>query len=386
MVMNFFHNPGHNPAPAADAGGATAPTPPIVSFRGVTKHFAGEAAVDRLSFNVYPGEFLTLLGPSGCGKTTTLRLIAGFDRPDEGEIRIAGARVNELPPNRRDVNTVFQNYALFPHMTVAQNVGFGLKMKKLPPPQIAERVRAALAMVRLEALAARRIQALSGGQQQRVAVARAIVNEPLVLLLDEPFSALDYKLRKQMQLELKRLHRRLGITFLFVTHDQGEAISLSDRIIVMNAGRIEQIGTPKQIYEEPDNMFVAEFVGEINTLDGLVTKTGGDTLTARVEGAAFEMRNRRGFQPGQRVKVLLRPEDLWIERPVDAGSKPYLAGRVEDQIYKGTTVDVFIRLGSGTVVCATQFFNEDAEDISYARQEEVCVSWIRGWEVVLPDD
>jgi spermidine/putrescine transport system ATP-binding protein len=360
--------------------------PSIVSFRGVTKRFAGEAAVDRLSFNVYPGEFLTLLGPSGCGKTTTLRLIAGFDRADEGEIRIDGKQVNELPPNRRDVNTVFQNYALFPHMTVAENVGFGLKMKKLPQQQIAERVRAALAMVQLEALAARRVQALSGGQQQRVAVARAIVNEPLVLLLDEPFSALDYKLRKQMQLELKRLHRRLGITFLFVTHDQNEAISLSDRIIVMNAGRIEQIGTPQQIYEEPDNMFVAEFVGEINTLDGLVTETGSETLKARVEGVAFEMRNRRGFQPGQRVKVLLRPEDLLVERPADAGTKPCLSGRVEDQIYKGTTVDVFIRLGSGTVVCATQFFNEDAEDISYARQEEVCVSWIRGWEVVLPDD
>jgi spermidine/putrescine transport system ATP-binding protein len=375
------------PCPAAAALADPAVKPPVVSFRGVTKRFGGEAAVDRLSFNVYPGEFLTLLGPSGCGKTTTLRLIAGFDRPDEGEIRIGGARVNELPPNRRDVNTVFQNYALFPHMTVAQNVGFGLKMKKLPTARIVERVGAALAMVQLESMADRRVQALSGGQQQRVAVARAIVNEPLVLLLDEPFSALDYKLRKKMQLELKRLHRRLGITFLFVTHDQNEAISLSDRIVVMNSGRIEQIGTPQQIYEEPDNMFVAEFVGEINTLDGQVTATGQETLQARVEGATFTLRNRRGFQPGQRVKVLLRPEDLLVERtsspPV---STPYLTGRVEDQIYKGTTVDVFIRLGSGTLVCATQFFNEDAEDICYARHEEVRVSWIRGWEVVLPDD
>jgi len=243
---------------------------PIVRFRNVTKRYGETPAVDRMNFDVYPGEFLTLLGPSGCGKTTILRLIAGLDEADAGDIFIDGQRVNGLPPNRRDVNTVFQNYALFPHMSVADNVGFGLRMKGLAPPAIAERVEAALSMVKLGDLARRRIRALSGGQQQRVAVARAIVNEPLVLLLDEPFSALDYKLRKQMQIELKRLHRRLGITFLFVTHDQNEAISMSDRIIVMNAGRIEQIGPPRQIYESPDNLFVAEFVGEINTLDGVV--------------------------------------------------------------------------------------------------------------------
>ncbi len=359
---------------------------PIVRLRNVTKRYGDEPAVDRMSFNVYPGEFLTLLGPSGCGKTTTLRLIAGFEEADGGDIFINGQRVNGLPPNRRDVNTVFQNYALFPHMTVAGNVGFGLKMKGLARPAIAERVGAALAMVKLEGLAQRRVQALSGGQQQRVAVARAIVNEPLVLLLDEPFSALDYKLRKQMQLELKRLHRRLGITFLFVTHDQGEAISMSDRIIVMNAGHIEQIGTPQEIYEAPDNMFVAEFVGEINTLDGVVTGAGPGALTALIEGMEFPMVNRRGFQPGQHVKVLLRPEDLFVSRPEDGHADPHLIGRVEDQIYKGTTVDVFIRLASGTTVCATQFFNEDAEDISYRANETVRVSWIKGWEVVLPDD
>jgi spermidine/putrescine transport system ATP-binding protein len=352
----------------------------------VTKRYGEETAVDRMSFDVYPGEFLTLLGPSGCGKTSTLRLIAGFDEADEGDIFINGGRVNGLPPNRRDVNTVFQNYALFPHMTVAGNVGFGLKMKGLARPDVEARVQAALSMVKLEGLARRRVQALSGGQQQRVAVARAIVNEPLVLLLDEPFSALDYKLRKQMQLELKRLHRRLGITFLFVTHDQSEAISMSDRIIVMNAGRIEQIGTPQEIYEAPDNMFVAEFVGEINTLDAVVTAAGDGLLTARVEGIEFPMTNRRGFQPGQHVKVLLRPEDLFVSRPADGPPGPHLLGRVEDQIYKGTTVDVFIRLASGATVCATQFFNEDAEDISYGVDEAVRVSWIRGWEVVLPDD
>jgi spermidine/putrescine transport system ATP-binding protein len=359
---------------------------PIVRFRNVTKRYGETPAVDRMSFDVYPGEFLTLLGPSGCGKTTILRLIAGLDEADAGDIFIDGQRVNGLPPNRRDVNTVFQNYALFPHMSVADNVGFGLRMKGLAPPAIAERVEAALSMVKLGDLARRRIRALSGGQQQRVAVARAIVNEPLVLLLDEPFSALDYKLRKQMQIELKRLHRRLGITFLFVTHDQNEAISMSDRIIVMNAGRIEQIGPPRQIYESPDNLFVAEFVGEINTLDGVVLAAEAQTLTARVEDAEFPMTNRRGFQPGQRVKVLLRPEDLFVSRPRDEAPGPHLTGTVEEQIYKGTTVDVFIRLASGTTVCATQFFNEDAEDICYRVDESVRVTWIRGWEVVLPDD
>ena len=359
---------------------------PIVSLKNITKRFRGETAVDRLTFHVYPGEFLTLLGPSGCGKTTLLRLIAGFEEADEGDIIINGERVNGIPANRRDVNTVFQSYALFPHMTVFDNISFALRMKKTTKEKIRARVEPVLRAVKLEGLENRRIHQLSGGQQQRVAVARAIVNEPLVLLLDEPFSALDYKLRKQMQLEMKRLHRKLGITFVFVTHDQGEAISMSDRIIVMNDGHIEQIGTPQEIYEEPDNLFVARFVGEINVLDGLVAASDGGRMTGTVEGIDFELVNRRGYQAGQRVKVMLRPEDLVVTRLSEGCDGSYLQGTVEDLIYKGTTVDLIIRLESGKTLYATEFFNEDAEEIIYKSHEPVCVSWYQGWEVVLPDD
>ena len=359
---------------------------PIVSLTNVSKQFRDDIAVDRLSFHVYPGEFLTLLGPSGCGKTTILRLIAGFEESDEGDIIINGQRVNGIPANGRDVNTVFQNYALFPHMTVFDNISFALRMKKMPPAQIQDRVGPVLRAVKLEGMEKRRVHQLSGGQQQRVAVARAIVNEPLVLLLDEPFSALDYKLRKQMQLEMKRLHRQLGITFIFVTHDQSEAISMSDRIIVMNQGRIEQIGTPQEIYEEPDNLFVARFVGEINVLDGQVVTTDGNRMTGTVEGVDFQLANRRGYLPNQRVKVLLRPEDLVVTKPVDGCQGPYLNGRVEELIYKGTTVDLIIRLESGKTLFAAEFFNEDAEEINYKPNESVCISWYQGWEVVLPDD
>jgi spermidine/putrescine transport system ATP-binding protein len=361
-------------------------TEPVVSFSRVTKRFKELVAVDGLSLDVQPGEFLTLLGPSGCGKTTILRLIAGFETPEAGEIRIDGQRVNSMPPNRRDVNTVFQSYALFPHMTVCQNVAFGLKVKRVPAEALDRRVRTTLQMVQLEGLAERRIHQLSGGQQQRVAVARAIVNRPRVLLLDEPFSALDARLRKQMQLEMKRLHRRLGITFIFVTHDQNEAISMSDRIVVMDHGRIEQVGTPQQIYEEPENLFVARFVGEINVFNGEVLKGADGALQGRVEGVAVKLPDKRGFQPGQRVKVLLRPEDLVVTKQSEGCDHPHLTGRVEELIYKGTTVDLIIRLADGQPVFATEFFNEDAASISYRPDEPVCISWVRGWEVVLPDE
>jgi spermidine/putrescine transport system ATP-binding protein len=358
---------------------------PIVSLKSVSKRFREDIAVHDVTFHVYSGEFLTLLGPSGCGKTTILRLIAGFEEADTGDILIDGERVNGIPANCRDVNTVFQSYALFPHMTVFENIAFGLRMKKIPAEQVRDRVRPVLRAVRLEGLEKRRIHQLSGGQQQRVAVARAIVNEPLVLLLDEPFSALDHKLRKQMQLEMKRLHRKLGITFVFVTHDQNEAISMSDRIIVMNRGRIEQIGTPQEIYEEPDNLFVARFVGEINVLDGWVASARGDQMTGTVDGVDFDLVNRRGYQPGQRIKVLLRPEDMVVTRRAAGCRPPHLRGRVEELIYKGTTVDLIIRLDSGQPLYATEFFNEDAEEIVYKPDEPVCISWYKGWEVVLPD-
>ncbi len=313
------------------------------------------------------------------------RLIAGFETPDLGEIRIDGARVNQLPPNQRDVNTAFQSYALFPHMNVFDNVAFGLKLKGFKRDALAERVGEVLEMVKLGGMETRRVTQLSGGQQQRVAFARAVVNEPLVLLLDEPLSALDYRLRKEMQLELKRLHRKLGITFIFVTHDQEEAITMSDRIIVMNRGRVEQAGSPKQIYEEPVNLFVARFVGEINTFDGSVEAAGEDWLTARIHETGFRLVNKRGFRPGDPVKVLLRPEDLQIHKTEPADGKPSLAGAVEELIYKGSTVDVIIRLTDGKPVYVTEFFNENAAYIFYERGQRVWLRWIDRWEVVLPD-
>jgi spermidine/putrescine transport system ATP-binding protein len=246
-------------------------TPPVVSLRGLRKSFDGKPVIRALDLDIAHGEFLTLLGPSGCGKTTVLRLIAGFEQSDAGSILIDGTDVAGLPPDRRQVNTVFQSYALFPHMSVRDNVAFGLEMKKVPRTEISARVSEALATVQLQGYEARKPHELSGGQQQRVALARALVNRPRVLLLDESLSALDYKLRKQMQGELKALQRKLGITFVFVTHDQEEALAMSDRVVLLNEGRVAQAGPPREIYERPANLFVARFVGEANIFDGVVS-------------------------------------------------------------------------------------------------------------------
>ncbi len=335
---------------------------PILSLKNIHKNFGDMTAVHNLNLDIRAGEFLTLLGPSGCGKTTILRLIAGFEEPDEGDILIDGVRANGIPANRRDVNTVFQSYGLFPHMTVFDNIAFGLKIKKYDRNRIREKVQNALEMVKMPGMDRRHIHQLSGGQQQRVAVARAIVNEPVVLLLDEPLSALDYRLRKEMQLELKRLQRKLGITFVFVTHDQEEAITMSDRIAVMNNGQVEQFGTPKEIYEEPVNLFVARFVGEINEFDGHVAGTENSRMNAVVEGGTFDLANTMKFQTGNRIKVLLRPEDIKVERMGEGCSAPFLTGNIEELIYKGTTVDLIIRLDAGKNILVTQFFNEDEEE------------------------
>lgn len=359
---------------------------PVVSLNHVTKKFDDHIVVNEISLDIHSGEFLTLLGPSGCGKTTILRMIAGLETCDSGEIIIDGVISNRIPASKRDVNTVFQSYALFPHMTVFDNVAFGLKLKKQSAAEIQRRVDESLAMVKLSGYGHRSIQGLSGGQQQRVAIARAIVNEPLILLLDEPLSALDYKLRKEMRLELRQLHRKLGITFVFVTHDQEEALTLSDRIAVINQGIIEQIGDPKQIYEEPENLFVADFIGESNLFDGEVTQTAGARMAIQVEGVDMTVGNRRQFVRGQKIQVLLRPEDMTIQRISDQCDQPFFPGRVEELIYKGTTVDLIITLDSGKRVSVTEFFNEDAEDIFYAQGEAVCISWIDGWEVVLPHE
>lgn len=357
---------------------------PIVRLRRVTKRFDDVLAVDSLDLDIYQGEFLTLLGPSGCGKTTVLRLIAGLESLDGGEITMNGTTLDGTPPNKRNVNTVFQSYALFPHMTVFDNIAFGLKMKQFEKKKIDEQVGEALSIVKLVGMEMRKPHQLSGGQQQRVAMARAIVNKPLVLLLDEPLSALDYRLRQEMEIELKHIHRKLGITFVFVTHDQEEAISMSDRIAVMNEGRIEQIGTPTQIYEEPENMFVAKFVGEINVFDGRIVEIHNGSAMVDIYGQYFKVQNRKNFTTGQDVRVLLRPEDIMVYKLEEADPQyPYLSGTIEDVIYKGKTVDLIITLDAGKTVFITQFFNEDQENVIYRHGHKIIIDWPYGWEVVL---
>ena len=309
----------------------------IIELRGGQIFRGHSRALEGIDLSISNGEFLTLLGPSGCGKTTILRILFGLRDPGSGRRIHRRAADERRPPERRQVNTVFQNYALFPHMTVRDNVAFGLRMQSCPKGEIEGRVLEALRMVHLEQYADRRPHQLSGGQQQRVAIARAVVNKPLVLLLDEPFSALDYKLRRAMQLEIKRLQRRLGITFVFVTHDQEEAFAMSDRVVVMNQGRIEQIGTPQEIYEEPSNLYVARFVGEINILPARIASVPGEGIyIADISGRRFTLRTSRPFVAGDRVNVLLRPEDIRVyahddERP----EGPYLTGRIEETVYKG---------------------------------------------------
>ena len=360
----------------------------IIELRNIVKTFDNETkALDGINLSIGNGEFLTLLGPSGCGKTTILRIISGFENPNSGDVLLNGKSVADVPPERRQVNTVFQSYALFPHMTVAQNVAFGLQMQKVPKAEIRERVHEVLQMVHLEEFADRKPSQLSGGQQQRVAIARAVVNRPLVLLLDEPFSALDYRLRLKMQIEIKRLQRKLGITFVFVTHDQEEAFAMSDRVVVMNRGRIEQIGTPQEVYEEPKNLYVAQFVGEINVLDAtILSRKDNNLYEALVEGIKFPLRTGRQFKEGDLVHVLLRPEDLRLLEPKDATSTPHLSGHIVDTVYKGATVNISLSMDNGKMLSAAEFFNEDDQEIVYTNGEPVAITWVDGWEVVLPHD
>lgn len=312
-------------------------TKSIIEVNRVSKYFGEKTALDDVSLNVKKGEFVTILGPSGCGKTTLLRLIAGFQTATEGEIKIAGKEITQTPPHKRPVNTVFQKYALFPHLNVYDNIAFGLKLKKTPKPMIEKKVKGALKMVGMTDYEYRDVDSLSGGQQQRVAIARAIVNEPEVLLLDEPLAALDLKMRKDMQMELKAMHRSLGITFVYVTHDQEEALTLSDTIVVMSEGKIQQIGTPMDIYNEPINAFVADFIGESNILNGTMLH---DKLV-RFCGVAFECVDE-GFGEQTPVDVVVRPEDLYIFPVSDAAQ---LIGVVQSSIFKGVHYEM-------TVLCS----------------------------------
>jgi spermidine/putrescine transport system ATP-binding protein len=317
-----------------------------IEARGAVKAFGqGEHAVralDNVSLTIRKGEFFTLLGPSGCGKTTLLRLIAGFETPTSGQILLGGQDITHLPPNRRPVNTVFQSYALFPHLSVAENVGFGLEMQGRPRAEIADRTARMLALVKMEALAARKTSQLSGGQQQRVALARALAPKPQVLLLDEPLSALDLKLRKEMQIELKRLQHETGITFVFVTHDQEEALTMSDRIGVMSAGKLLQVGNPRDIYTRPANRFVASFIGETNFLPA-TTAPGGVRLGC---GALVEVAGAQG--PGA-VTLAIRPEHVAITGPGEAGSIP---ATLRDLVYFGTDTHCHLALSDGAEVVA----------------------------------
>ena len=383
----------------------------LLKITGLKKTYDQTEVLTDINLNIKHGEFLTLLGPSGCGKTTLLRLIAGFEQPSAGAIYLDGIQMAGLSADKRPVNTVFQQYALFPHMSVAQNVAYGLKLKKVPKTEIQTRVRDILAMVQMEHLANRRPQDLSGGQRQRVAIARAVINRPKLLLLDEPLSALDYKLRLQMQSELKRLQRELGITFVFVTHDQEEALSMSDRIAVMKDGRFQQIGTPIEIYENPANLFTASFIGETNLFKAEVKGVypeqpdrNGQVTNGRIEVEVCEaqlqnqaqagpttLRNLRrpnfanDVKVGDIVNLLLRPEDLRIYE-VDDSAHAGLLGRVIESNYKGSTLDSIIELDNGHIIKASEFFDEDDPSFDYKINEPVKVTWVDGWEWVLPDD
>jgi spermidine/putrescine transport system ATP-binding protein len=357
----------------------------IVTFNNICKHFGDHLALDHVNLAVQNGEFLTLLGPSGCGKTTLLRILGGFEWPDEGQVAIHNRNVTNQPPEVRQVNMVFQSYALFPHMTVYHNVAFGLECAGLDTQTIHNKVMETLKVVKLQQMAHRYPARLSGGQKQRVAIARAVIKKPLVLLLDEPLSALDYKLRKNMRIELKQLQRQLGLTFVFVTHDQEEALSMSDRVVVMDHGRIVQKGKPRDIYEEPNSLFSAKFIGEANVFEAVVQSADERTITLNVAGTVFQLANNNNYQTGDWVNIIVRPEDIRVWSPNEVqDTSNMIPGKVEQVIYKGSTVDLIVKLASGQRVAATEFFDEDDEDLFYETGETAWIRWIPGWEVVLP--
>lgn len=326
----------------------------IIELKNVKKAFDGETVLEGINLDIYDNEFITLLGPSGCGKTTTLRLIGGFEHPDEGEIVFMGETINDLPPHKRNVNTVFQKYALFPHLNVFENVAFPLREKKVPKKEIEAKVNEMLSLVMLNGFANRSVTSLSGGQQQRVAIARALINHPKVLLLDEPLGALDLKLRKDMQNELKKIQQTTGITFVFVTHDQEEALSMSDTVVVMSEGEIQQIGTPIEVYNEPVNAFVADFIGESNILDGVMLAD----YKVRFSGQIFECLDS-GFDKNEPVDVVVRPEDVEIVAP----EKGMLKGVVTASTFMGVFNEIIVDLDGFKWMIQTTKFVEIGSEI-----------------------
>ena len=325
----------------------------IIELKNISKQYDDNTVLDNLSLNIRKNEFVTLLGPSGCGKTTTLKIIAGFETADSGSIMFKNKDISDVPPYKRQLNTVFQKYALFPHMNVYENIAFGLKIKKLSKDEIDKKVKEMLRMVSLSGFEKRSIESLSGGQQQRVAIARALVNEPEVLLLDEPLGALDLKLRKEMQLELKKIQQELGITFIFVTHDQEEALTMSDTIVVMNKGLIQQKGTPEDIYNEPANAFVADFIGESNILDGVMVEDFKVIFADR----EFECVDK-GFEPNEEIDVVIRPEDFKIVKAEEG----MLKGTVKSVIFKGVHYEMVVEENNRTwILHNTKFAEVDSE-------------------------
>lgn len=341
---------------------------PIVSLVNVVKSFGDNIVVKNLNLAVNEGEFLTFLGPSGCGKTTTLRMIAGFETATDGIIKIEGERVEDKEPFERNVNTVFQNYALFPHMTVYDNIAYGLTLKKVPKAEIHERVTEMLKLVQLEGFSKRKPAQMSGGQKQRVAIARALINRPKVLLLDEPLGALDLKLRKQMQVELKRLQRKLQTTFIYVTHDQEEAMTMSDRIAIMHEGNLEQIGTPEEIYEHPKTKFVAGFIGESNIFDATVSKVDGNVVTANLEYGQLQTLGST-YPVGTFLHVSIRPEDTYYSKEPVSGFQ--LIGKIKDIIYVGSIIKTLIQLPDGNEVKISRL----QTDSSIREGDTVYIHW-----------
>ncbi|MBR3686713.1 MAG: ABC transporter ATP-binding protein [Clostridia bacterium] len=326
----------------------------IINLTDVSKSFDGEIVLDHINLKIHDKEFVTLLGPSGCGKTTTLRIIGGFETADTGDVKFDGKSVKEVPPHQRPVNTVFQKYALFPHLNVFENVAFGLRLKKTPEETIRTKVKEMLSMVNLKGFERRRVSTLSGGQQQRVAIARALINEPEVLLLDEPLGALDLKLRKDMQNELKKIQKATGITFIYVTHDQEEALSMSDTVVVMANGQIQQIGSPTDIYNEPENAFVADFIGESNIVDGIML----EDYKVRFSGHTFECVDA-GFEKNQKVDVVVRPEDV----DVVSADKGMLQGTVTSVTFKGVHWEIIVDINGFKWMIQTTDFVAEGEHI-----------------------
>ncbi len=353
----------------------------IVSLVNVEKWYGENHVVKNMNVNISEGEFLTLLGPSGCGKTTTLRMISGFELPSTGFIKVQGESVEKKEPYQRDVNTVFQNYALFPNMNVFDNIAYGLRVKKVPKDEIKERVTEMLKLVQLEGFEKRRITQMSGGQKQRVAIARALINRPKVLLLDEPLGALDLKLRKQMQIELKRLQKKLKITFVYVTHDQEEALTMSDRIAIINKGRLEQIDTPINIYEHPKTRFVAGFIGESNLIDAVVMNVDseGNIKLGTEVGNAIGSSEEYDFKLNDPVTISVRPENvLFSKTKVDGFS---IKGVVKEHIYVGNLIKMIVVLNDGSEIKINRFNEDDLADVD----EMIYLHWNTDKGVVLPE-